>query len=158
MRLVDLGDIEYTGWDVDPGRIERCEWRIKHGDFGTVNRPNAVFECVNALTVPEIPYYDVILMRDFLGHLPNDHIAAVLAKAVKGGSTWLLASTYPDADNEFTYRPEEYAWAGYMEHPVNLEAYPFNLSKASAIAEDAGPGGVLTERRELGLFQIGEEL
>lgn len=155
MRLVDLGEVEYTGWDVDPGRIERCRWRITHGDFGTVDRPNAQFEVANAITVEEIPYYDLVLCRDFLAHLPNDYISLVVSKIKAGGSEWLLASNYPDADNSYKYNPAMYAWLGYLEHPVNLEIEPFNLQKVDAIPEQSGPGGVLTEPHELGLFLIG---
>src|SRR6185312_108434 len=42
MRLVDLGHIEYTGWDVDPGRVAACRRRIGEGDFVSLDRPNTV--------------------------------------------------------------------------------------------------------------------
>jgi hypothetical protein len=158
MRLVDLAQIEYTGWDVDPGRIERCQWRVTHGDFGSLERPNAQFEVMNMLTVPEIGYYDLILCRDFLGHLTNDYISTVLLKFTTSSTPWLLATTYPHATNDFVYDPNQFAWLGYMERPVNLEAPPFSLEKVGRIEEDPGPGGVLTEYRELGLFKIGEPL
>jgi SAM-dependent methyltransferase len=155
MRLVDLTGIEYTGWDVDPGRIARCRYRINIGDFTTLDRPNVVFDEVNILTVDEVPLCDLILCRDVLAHLPTGHIQAVLQKFRASGSEWLLASTYPGADNAFEYNPSEYAWNGYMEHPVDLEAAPFNLEKIDAIPEQPGPGGVINQPHELGLFLIG---
>lgn len=156
MRLVDLTGIEYTGWDVDPGRIARCRARVAIGDYTSVDRPNVMFEEQNILTVDELYAYDLILCRDLLAHLPTGHISAVLQKFQMSGSEWLLASTYPGADNEFTYNPSQYAWNGYMEHPVDLEAEPYNLEKIEAIPEVSGPGGVLTVPHELGLFLIGQ--
>jgi len=155
MRLVDLTGIEYTGWDVDPGRIAKCRARVGIGDYTSLDRPNTLFEEVNVLTVEEVEAYDLILCRDVLAHLPTGHIQAVLQKFQASGSEWLLASTYPGADNAFTYDPSQYAWNGYMEHPVDLEQPPFNLHKVEAIPEESGPGGVLRMPHELGLFLIG---
>jgi hypothetical protein len=158
MRYVDLGDIEYTGWDVDPGRIARCNYRIGIGDFTTVDRPNVHFEQVNALTAEpdQLSEWDLILARDFFAHLPTGHVMELVSKIKRGSNQWLLASTYPHcSDNTFVYNPAEYAWNGYMEHPINLEIEPFTLHKVDSIVETPGPGGVLTEYHELGLFQVG---
>lgn len=156
MRLVDLGSIEYTGWDVDPGRIERCRHRIGIGDFTAIDRPNVHFEQINALTVDEnmLSEWDLVLARDFFAHLPNNYVLEIVQKLRHGNNQWLLASTYPTATNDFTYDPSKYAWNGYMEHPVNLSAEPFNLHIKEMIEETAGPGGVLTEQRILGLFDL----
>lgn len=154
MRMVNLSGIKYTGWDVDPGRVERCRQRVAMGDYMGEERPAVVFEQVNLLTVEQVPRFDLILCRDFLGHLTNDYICAVLDKFMASGTQWLLATTYPDSTNQFVYDPNAYAWAGYMERPVNLEEPPFSLRKVQAVQEDPGPGGVLTEQRELGLFPL----
>lgn len=157
MRLVDLGRIEYTGWDVDPGRIERCRERLNTADFASLDRPNAQFEQVNVLTVDPVLLggWDLVLARDFFAHLPNDYVLEIVQKLRAQESIYLLASTYPNATNDFVYDPSQYAWDGYMEHPVNLETEPFLLRKVDAIPEEYGPGGVLTEYHELGLFELG---
>lgn len=156
MRLVDLGSIEYTGWDVDPGRIARCRYRIGIGDFTAIDRPNVHFEQVNVLTADEtmLSEWDLVLARDFFAHLPNAYVLEIVQKLRKGGSQWLLASTYPTATNDFVYDPSKYAWNGYMEHPINLSAEPFNLRIKDMIEEEPGPGGVLTNQRILGLFDL----
>lgn len=158
MRLVDLqgAGIDYIGWDVDPGRIERCRERVLTGDHLSYCRPGTSFECVNMLTTEIDVRYDLILARDFLAHLPNQHIEQVLEKFRYSGSTYLLASSYPGAENAWTYDPAQFAWSGYMEHPVDLETAPYNLRKIDAIPEVCGPGGVLTYPHELALFQIGD--
>lgn len=98
--------------------------------------------------------FDLVLARDFFAHIPDGFVLEIVQKLKGGGTTWLLASTYPHATNDFTYNPSEFAWNGYMEHPVNLEAEPFRLRKLDRIVEEPGPGGVITEYHELGLFDL----
>jgi hypothetical protein len=157
LRLVDLGGVEYTGWDVDPGRIETCRQRV----FDEARRrhgcgPAPKFEAVNLLTVDHIDYYDLVLCRDFLMHVTNDHITAVLDKIIAGGTPLLLATTFLGADNAArAWRPEEATWPGYMEQPVDLTAEPFNLPQPiDVFTEERGPWGVLAVPRELALFKI----
>lgn len=157
MRFVDLTGIEYTGWDVDPGRIARCRYRIGIGDFTNDDRPNTHFEQVNALTVDPtmLGGWELVLARDFFAHIPPNYILEIISKLKAGDVRWLLASTYPNcSDNRFKYDPSQYAWNGYMEHPVNLEIDPFLLRKVDSIPELPGPGGVLTEHHELALFDL----
>ena len=73
-----------------------------------------------------------------------------------GRAKYLLTSNFPEATNDFIYDPTRYAWMGYMEHPVNLDAEPFGLAahKIDAIPEQTGPAGVLTEPHELALYRL----
>lgn len=126
MRHVDLGDVDYTGWDVEPTLVGENADRF--GDF------NRVFECVNLLTVDEIPPVDLILCRDFFIHLPNKQICAVLDKFVASGSRYLLTTTFPDAGNDkdcpaagHDDRP------GYWARPVNLCAPPFKFPEPTYV-------------------------
>jgi hypothetical protein len=155
MRLVDLDYLnEYTGWDTDTNMVLKCQHRLEEGDHGGSFTPDAIFERVNILTVPEIPAYDLILSRDFLAHLPNEPIRGVLNKFKTSGSRFLLASHYPDADNEFVYKPQDFTYFGYAERPVNLEKSPFNLTKRESRGEAQGPGGVISQPHELALFEL----
>lgn len=168
MRLVDLGTVEYTGWDVDPGRIETCRQRIAHADYAGcgfmgADRPNAVFEVVNALTVDVIAGgYDLVLAREFLTHIPNEHVLNILDKLrgggdpAQGGNEFLLASTFPGADNgKREWDPTKATWQGYLEAAIDLSAEPFNLGQPlESFKELPGPHGILTVPRELALFTL----
>jgi len=152
MELVDLGTTIYTGWDVVPEILLDCEERACDRDIKQVT-----FDEVNLLTTPWVERYDLILCRDFLAHLPdNQTVASVLFKFLLGGSTYLLASNYPEADNggEFD-REGGQAWPGYFEPPVNLTAPPFNLGPPlESCPEPDGPFGVLSQKHELALFRL----
>lgn len=152
MRLVDLGHIDYTGWDVVPQLVEQCCRRVIEGDCVS---PSAAFECVNLLTVPKVPCVDLILSRDFLAHLPNEPAERVVEKFKESGSRYLLTSNYPDTENDFVYKPEDYAWIGYAERPINLERPPFSLgAPVESFPEVPGPHGVISEPHVLALFEL----
>jgi hypothetical protein len=155
MSRVDLGGIHYVGWDIDLEQIRRNRdaYERKPGDYSLPLRL-CHFYARNILTVAGVPRVDLILCRDFLAHLPTEHIIAVLDKFRASGSAYLLASNYPGADNEFDYHPEHYAWLGYCERPHDLEQPPFNLAKIDSIPEDRAPGGVISNAHELGLFRL----
>jgi hypothetical protein len=159
MRLVDLSDIRYTGWDVDQGRLEICVQRVLDGDYtGDPAKIALEFRLMNLLTVEKIPRVDLILCRHFLQHLPtNDLVQFVIVKFQMSGSRYLLTTTYPGADNTFEWDPfgSEHAWQGYFERPVDLEAPPFNLGpKLEAFTEAPAPAGVIKQSHELALFRL----
>jgi hypothetical protein len=148
LHLVDLGEIEYLGWDCEPTLIDMARSHAK---------PNMFFERVNLLTVPHIPYFDLILSRDFLAHLPNEPISVMLQKFKDSGSRYLLTSHYPGADNVFDYQPETWSWFGYAERAVNFCKPPFDLGgKLDSVQEQEGPAGNISEPHELALFRLND--
>jgi len=151
MRHVDLSMIaNYFGWDIDEELIIRAQTRAAE----MVGHPHTWFEVRNVAET-SFPNVDCILARHILIHFPNDYITAILDRIRDGHATYLLASNFPDATNDFVYDPTRYAWMGYMERPVNLELPPFNLKPAvAAITEQSGPAGVLTENHELALYRL----
>ena len=151
MRLMDLTGVEYLGWDVDEGRIDRCQKRI------VPPRANVRFEVANLLTVPQIPKVDLILCRHMLQHLPqNDLVAFVIDRFRESGSTYLLTTTFPGADNSFEWDPygSDHAWRGYFERSYDLTAPPFSLAHGEVFTEELGPGGILTVPHQLALFTL----
>jgi SAM-dependent methyltransferase len=148
MSHVDLTDVEgYIGWDVEPSMIAADQ---EH--FG--DAPNVTFECQSLLTAEQLPQVDLILARHVLIHFPNDEIAAVLDKMRASGAKYLLTSHWPDESNE-DYEPEGFAWRGYMERALNMEAPPFKLGpRIETIHEPAADAGVLMEEHELALFEL----
>ena len=159
MRFVDLSGLtDYVGWDIDGELISRCQQRAAAAMTEHPSRaaryPHTGFEVRNVAD-SDFPTVDCILARHILIHFPNDYITAILDRMRAGNATYLLASNFPTATNDFVYDPTRYSWMGYMEHPVNLEAPPFNLAtKLDAIPETPGPAGVLTVPHELALFAL----
>jgi hypothetical protein len=169
MQHVNLGGgIMYLGWDVDLVQIQRNRERFgsphprikmpgptQWDEMDFRERAACVwFYAENLLTTTKIPTMDAILCRDFLAHLPTEHIISVLARFKASGTKYLLASTYPGAQNDFEYHPEHFAWLGYCERPHDLQERPFALAQLDAIEEIPGPGGVISLPHELGLFQL----
>jgi hypothetical protein len=150
MQHVDLTGVIYVGWDCDEELIRRNRERFERRGDGRM----AWFFCRNILTIHKLPIMDAVFCRDFLAHLPTEHIVDVLAKFQASRCTYLMASNYPGVSNEFEYHPENFAWLGYCERPHDLEAAPFHLSKIDALPEIAGPGGVISLPHELALFRL----
>lgn len=117
MSHVDLRGVQYTGWDVVPELVNRAA--LLHGSA------RVDFETRNLLTAKKIPAVDLIICRDFMIHLNNDSISKLLAKFIKSGSRYLLASTHPGYTN---VDEQEQLYPAYWQRPVNLQAEPFNLA------------------------------
>jgi SAM-dependent methyltransferase len=149
MSHVDLDGIDYTGWDVEESMIAADSEQF-------VGRNNARFAVQSLLTAESIPKVDLILARHVLIHFPNDEIVKVLDKMRASGAKYLLTSHWPGGSNE-DYEPEGFAWRGYMERALNMEAPPFNLpARVEAIHEPAADAGVLMTEHELALYELQE--
>jgi SAM-dependent methyltransferase len=88
MAQVDLSGIDYLGGDIVPELIARNSAR--HA------RPGVAFRVIDLIAGP-VPAADVILCRDCLVHLSNDHARAALDNIRRSGATWLLTTTFPDS-------------------------------------------------------------
>jgi SAM-dependent methyltransferase len=148
MQHVDLSMIQsYTGWDVDAATIEENQRRF-------AGRTNVTFECKNLLTEDAIPKVDLILARHVLIHFPNAYTSQILERFKGSGSTYLLTSTWPGDENS-DKQPDGFAYRGYMERTVNLEADPFNLPEIlDSIEEPPAAAGVLRYSHYLALFKL----
>jgi SAM-dependent methyltransferase len=148
MQHVDLSMLQtYIGWDVDLATIEENQRRF-------AGRTNVVFECKNLLTETDIPKVDLILARHVLIHFPNAYTTQILERFKGSGSTYLLSSTWPEDENS-DEQPDGFAYRGYMERAVNLEADPFNLPEIlDSIEEPPAAAGVLRYRHYLALFKL----
>jgi SAM-dependent methyltransferase len=147
MSQVDLGDLNvYIGWDVEASMIR--ENQEKYGD------EHVRFFDTSLLTCETMPSVDLILARHVLIHFPNDEIVKVLDKMRASGAKYLLTSHWPDGSNE-DYEPEGFAWRGYMERALNMQAPPFNVAPLlETIHEPAADAGVLMAAHELALFEL----
>jgi len=109
MRLVELGDITYTGVDMVSSLVERCG-RVYAGS-------GRRFETRNIITDP-LPRADAILSRDCLNHLSYEPTFAALGNFRATGATFLLATTYTSRDSNWDIVTG--SW-----RPMNLEVKPF---------------------------------
>lgn len=130
MRRVDLGDVRYVGWDVDPILIvqnsDSPEWQGR-----------ATFQSVSLLEVEAVPCFDLIFCRDFFQHLPNEAIVEVLGKFVVSGSSYLITNHYVRSNNwnhdcpldsgHYGAINKNELLPGYYYRPVNIEQTPFSL-------------------------------
>lgn len=148
IKATDLSFLHsYIGMDVESRIVKDLQTAFHH-------RHGYAFVCTNLLTRKKFPTVDLILCRDFFSHITTEHITNVISKFKDSGSTYLLASNYPGADNNFDYHPEEFPWIGYLEREHDLETEPFGLQKIDSIPEQSAPGGVLRSKHELALFQL----
>jgi hypothetical protein len=111
MKVVDLGDIDYTGGDLVPEIIK--DNRIKYPEVNFVELD---------LIDSELPYADMVLIRDCLVHFPNQLVFKSLYNICLSDCKYVLMTTFPDHVNNIDI--EMGKW-----RPLNLQADPFNLPK-----------------------------
>lgn len=111
MRIVDLSDIEYTGADLVPEIVK--DNRIKYPEVNFIELD---------LIDGEIPYADLVLIRDCLVHFPNQLVFKSLYNICLSDCKYVLTTTFPEHVN--TNDIEMGKWRA-----LNLEADPFNLPK-----------------------------
>lgn len=99
----------YVGADIVPALIDQLQ---------TSATPGREYLCLDAVR-DELPQVDAILSRDFLGHLSQKHVTAVLANFRRSGAHYLIATTHAGYTNRDI---ETGDW-----RPLNLEAAPYNL-------------------------------
>jgi hypothetical protein len=158
MQHVPLHGVHYLGWDVD--LTTTLNNQARHASA------QVEFDHVNLLAEQTVvPKVDLIFCRDFLQHLPNDQIRAVLDKFIASGSRYLITNNYVDADNDAVECPLDSGHTGaqgspepllgYYYRPVNIEAPPFSLAgRLEAIIEGAGDEDYNEINQELVLYDL----
>jgi len=106
----------------------------------------------------DIPRSDLVIARDVLFHMCNDHIVAALASFKASGSRLLVATTHPTlvinqdlpATSErylgFEAQPVQPLW-GFR--PVNLDLPPFSLAHYGLEAAEEATGEEYDEEHEI---------
>jgi hypothetical protein len=139
MRLVDLGDVHYTGADVVAPLVERCRTT-----YGSDKR---AFEVRNIIT-DGLPKADVILSRDCLVHLSYKHIREALRNFRDSGSTWLLTTTYTSRTTNWDIVTGDW-------RPLNFQIAPFHFPPpVEAIVEGSTEYGGDYADKTLALWRI----
>lgn len=102
--------IDYTGVDVVPDAIEEAQRR----------HPTWRFQVAD-IVEDDLPWADAILARDVLQHLARQEVLWALQNFTRTGAEWLLATTFPESDENDAGGHT----GGYTEW--DLERPPFEL-------------------------------
>jgi hypothetical protein len=133
----------YTGVDVVPELIAA---NVKSAGEGAGAPPR--FLCAD-LTRDRLPPADLILCRDCLVHFSFADIRAALRNFRRSGATWLLTTTFIDANR----RNEDIRTGEWR--PLNLELPPFRFPPPSAVIDEhcEHSDGIYRDKR-LGLWKL----
>jgi len=118
LRLVDLGSVEYLGWDCDEEMLNENQTR-----YGS---SRVRFE-LRDITKAEFPKVDLIICRDVLFHLERD-VAIALVEKAKRCSNFFLSTSFRQNSSNIGIQP--YAdIQGWGFYPINLSLPPFSLGQ-----------------------------
>lgn len=112
MKQVNLAGVHYTGGDVVPDVVAR-----NNELYGSSSRSFRRLD----MTRDELPQVDAIFCRDCWVHLSLADSTKALRQAVRSGSKYLLATTFPTVDANADIITAM-SW-----RPLNLQRPPFNL-------------------------------
>jgi hypothetical protein len=111
MRIVDLSNIDYVGADLVTEIVNDNKLKYPKKQFIELD-----------LIDGQLPYADLILIRDCLVHFPNDLVFKSLYNICLSDCKYMLVTTFPDHVNIKDI--EMGKWRA-----LNLEAEPFNFPK-----------------------------
>jgi Methyltransferase domain len=115
MRAV-IHDLEnYIGADVVRAIVESNQERY--------SAPGVSFRQLD-VTCDPLPRADLVLCRDCLMHLSNDHVSAAIENVVRSGSTWVALTSFHNSG-----RNRDTVTGGFRA--LNLCQPPFNLPPRS---------------------------
>lgn len=140
MRDVVL-DVDYVGCDIVPELIAQNNRRYANS--------TRRFECLDIAASP-LPAADVVLCRDCLGHLPFATIDSALRNFARSGSTYLLATTFPQtaANHDIAAAPD---W-----RPLNLELPPLDFRPPLVLVPETVVENPSYPDKSLGLWRLGD--
>lgn len=113
---------EYIGADIVPEIIKENKKQFPQKDWRVLDA-----------TKDELPKVDLILCRDMLGHFSNYEVRLALKNFRASGSTYLLATTFPDRENNGDIKTGEW-------RPINL-ASMFGLSNPILLIDEQNTEG-----------------
>lgn len=118
--------LSYHGADVSTVVLEKDRVAFESGEmfkFGGIKDGDvkANFSQMD-LATDKVGAYDLIFMKDVLGHLHEQDIHKVLKNIKASGSRYLLTTTDPEVENK-EITPDMF----YMGRPVNLRSAPYNM-------------------------------
>ena len=100
------------------------------------------------ITASSLPRVDLVLCRDLLGHLSHSHAAQSLLNIAASGSTFLLATTFPERVANDDIRTGDW-------RPLNLCAMPFSLPPPVEVISEELPDPLFADK-SLGLWHVSD--
>ena len=128
----------YIGIDVVPAVV--AEASAAHGG------PGREYLTADLIRDP-LPKADLVLCRDCLVHLPFAEGVEALANLRRSGSTWLLATTFPDHDANVDIRMGRW-------RPLNLCLPPYSLPAPERLLDEQFRADPRYADKSLGLWRL----
>ena len=141
MKSVDLNNIDYTGADIVKELIQNNSAKYA--------RDGVRFQYLN-LIKDKMPKVDLIFCRDCLVHFSFSDIGLALDNVCNSQSEYFLTTT-------FTGRKDNHDIVTGQWRPINLELFPFGLTKPlKIINEGCTEGDGAYGDKALGLWRIAD--
>lgn len=121
MQKIDLSEINYLGADIVDELISKNNDRYSGSNIN--------FKVIDLIN-DELPEVDLIICRDCLVHLSDEHIKKSLANIKKSGSKFLMTTSYKDKRSNYNITTGDW-------RALNLEKKPFDFDKPSDIIEES---------------------
>lgn len=134
MSRTDLSSVYYIGCDYDPDHCDAAR-RLGSKPRSFAPKSRTIIE-MDVVTEP-LPAADLVICREFMQHLPNASVAAMIKNFLAIGTPWLLATSHDIAVNADIEKAGDF-------RPLNLTAAPFGFPPALNWADDEpGSGRIL---------------
>ncbi len=134
LRTMDLSNIEYTGFDIVDDIV--YDNIIKYQDSKRTFR-------YADITQDPLPCADMALARDCMMHLPDECVKLLINNLKQSGSTYLLASNFPDTQINKDFDDRELYHSSRVTFR-NLQKTPFNFPEPIATFHEGFDGKVMT--------------
>lgn len=130
-------EVLYAGMDIVERLIEQN---------GMAHETDAIAFVKGDITEETLPRYDLIFMRDVLGHLSNDNIFKVLKNVKDSGAKWLLTTTFPNVINTDGLNG---GW-----RLINLLEFPYQFNPELIFNENCMEGNGAYDNKCMALFDV----
>lgn len=113
MRHVELGDVQYIGFDIidDVIRINKQRYSAPNRSFVTAD-----------VTRDPLPAADLLLCRDLLLHLPYQCIADLFENITSSDISYVLITSYVNSANRDLPKPGRSRFVNLLEDPFNFRS------------------------------------
>ncbi len=136
-------DVRYVGVDIVPDLIARLHSRVAAGEIGG-------HYLLADITRDTLPRCDAVLCRDCLVHLSFANIARAVKNFRRSGAEWLIATTFPEWQNNGDC--EDGDWRA-----LNFERAPFNWgTPAELLNENCTEAGGGWRDKSLGVWRLAD--